>query len=173
MEDSFIREFERFFKDNENVLYRIVRGFTESGDLAKDIVLETMMALYERWKKVRNFENKTGYAVRIAINKAKKKYLLKKASGWLLFLPDDELISKESGANNPELIAVRGEQEEWLAREIDKLRVDERRIILYKDIDKLKFEEISILLKLKLPTVKSIYRRGKLKLAKNREAKYA
>lgn len=173
MEDSFIREFERFFKENENVLYRIVRGFTESKDTAKDIVLESMMVVYERWGKVRDFENKTGYAVRIAVNRAKKKYLVKKMKNWLIFLPDDELQSKESGIENPEIKAVRTEQEEWLGKELDKLRKNEKNIILLKDLDKLKFEEIASLLELKLPTVKSIYRRGKIKLAKLWEVKYA
>ncbi len=172
MED-FLQEFERFFKDNENVLYRIVRGFTDSKETAKEIVLETMMTVYERWTKVRDFENKTGYAVRIAVNKAKKRYIMRKVKGWLIFLPDEELLLKESGGENPELKALRFEEEEWLSRELENLRKDEKRIILLKDLEKLKFEEIASFLKLKLPTVKSIYRRGKLKLKERWEVKYA
>ncbi len=173
MEDSFLEEFERFFKENENVLYRIVRGFTDSKDTAKEIVIEAMMAVYERWEKVRNFDNRTGYAVRIAINRAKKRYMLKKVRGWLVFLPDDEMLSKESPLENPETAALQSEQEEWLKRELENLRANEKRIILLKDIDKFKFEEISSILNLKLPTVKSIYRRGKVKLKERWEVKYA
>jgi DNA-directed RNA polymerase specialized sigma24 family protein len=93
--------------------------------------------------------------------------------GWLIFLPDEELLSKESGIENPEVKAIRSEQEEWLSIELDRLKKTEKDIILLKDIDKLKFDEISSFLNLKLPTVKSIYRRSKLKLTKLWEARYA
>ncbi|MGA2142083.1 MAG: sigma-70 family RNA polymerase sigma factor [Brevinematales bacterium] len=172
MEESILREFESFFKNNENVLYRIVRGFTDSKDSAKEIVLEALMAVYERWEKVRTFENKTGYAVRIAVNRAKKRYLVNKVKSWLIFLPDEDLIDKENGLGSPEVSALKAEQEEWLGNELDRLRADEKRIILLKDLEKLKFEEIGSALNLKLPTVKSIYRRGKNKLKDRWEDRY-
>lgn len=173
MAGSLEKEFELFFKENENILYRIIRGFTDSKDSAKDIVMEAMMIVYDRWEKVRNFNNRTGYAVRVAINKAKKNLMMRRLKSWLVFQPDEELLSNASTLESPEDFAVYRDQEKWLAEELDNLKENEKRIILLKDMEKKKFEDISALLNMKLPTVKSIYRRGKLKLTRSWEVRYA
>ena len=46
-------------------------------------------------------------------------------------------------------------------------------MIVLKDVEGLKMREVSDILRLKLTTVKSLYRRGKLKLAKDLEAENA
>ncbi len=173
MDEQRIREFEVFFKENENTVYRIIKGYTKSHDAAKDIVLESMMVVYDNWNRIKNYENKTGYIVKIAINKVKKRFLTEKVKNWLTFQSDEESLRNVYIKDDPEEKVLHMEEEEWLERELQKLKEAEKNIIIFKDRDKMKFDEIAALLNIKLPTVKSLYRRGKLKLAREWEASYA
>jgi RNA polymerase sigma-70 factor (ECF subfamily) len=160
-------DFESFFRKNENTVYRIVKGYIFSRDTAKDIVIETMMKVYERWDKIREFENATGYTVRIAINLAKKYLTDRKLKG--LFSLDEDAINNIPAWGNPEDIVMTAEETRKIEEELGQLKEIERNVILLKDVDKMKFEEIAGVLSQKLPTVKSHYRRGKIKLAKRLE----
>ncbi len=165
-------EFEIFFKENQNTLYRIVKSYVKSRDTAKDIVLETMMIIYDKWQRVLNFENKTGYAVRIAINKAKKMLLSKKLKKWLPLLHSEDEEQWISNLETPEEAFIRQEENRFVENELQKLKENERNIIILKDIDEKKLVEIAVIMNMNLSTVKSHYRRGKLKLSKMWEANY-
>lgn len=162
--------FDLFFKENENVLYRIVKGYVYSRDSAKDIVIEAMMKVYEKWERMENFENKTGYAVRIAINMAKKYLVERRLKGH--FTVDLDNIEDIPFHENPEDIIMTKEEMKELETELGRLKDIERNIILLKDIERKKFDEIAQILTKKVPTIKSLYRRGKLKLSKRMEEVY-
>ncbi len=164
--------FELFFKENENTLYKIIRSYVKSPDTAKDIVLETMMKIYERWENVQYFENSVGYAVRIGINMAKKNLMENKLKSFLPILGDDGNQNLASNTYNPENSVLKDEEDTWLEQELYKLKEIERNVIILKDIDKKKFEEIAGIFNQKLSTVKSHYRRGKIKLSKKLEEIY-
>lgn len=165
-------EFESFFKETENTIFRIVKSYVKSTDTAKDIVLEVMMKVYQRWERVRSFDNKTGYAVRIGINMAKKYLMDNKVKSFIPFIYDGEDVEIASHYKNPEASMIKSEEEEWLEKELGNLKDIEREIILLKDIDRKKFEEIAVIFNKKLPTIKSHYRRGKIKLSRKLEEIY-
>ncbi len=163
------QDFELFFKKHQNTIFRIVRGYVRQKDTAEDIVLETMAVIHARWDRVKTFENPAGYAVRVAINRAKRHLLARKVGSWLSFHEPENSPEVGSPAGNPESAVLKKEEEEWLTRELGALRDMERVVILIKDIDRKKFEEVAEILEMKLPTVKSIYRRAKMKLARRWE----
>lgn len=165
-------DFEAFFRENQKTVFRIIRSYVRERDTAQDILMETMYAVYKRWDRVKDFENKTGYTVRIGINRAKKHLIQKKVKGVVRSFYDDEEHDIRSRNRDPEAAAIHNDEDGWLENEMDNLKDIEKNIIVLKDLDQKKFEEIAGFLGMKLPTVKSLYRRAKLKLSGKWEAKY-
>ncbi|MCX7821033.1 MAG: sigma-70 family RNA polymerase sigma factor [Brevinematales bacterium] len=159
------KEFEKFFNDNQHLLFRIVNGYVKDRELAKDIVVETMYIVYERWHQIVKMKNSVAYAVRIAINRAKKFLLNKKIKN--VFFSDMQEDVESSYRLEDETIDK--EIFNWINISINELNENERNVILLRDGDNLKFEEIAELLLLNLSTVKTLYRRGKLKILKKWE----
>ena len=165
-------EFEEFFRQNQNTVFRIIRSYIRERETAMDILMETMYAVYQRWDRVRNFENRTGYTVRVGINRAKKHLIQNKIASAVRFFKENEEHEIGSSVRDPETTALHNEEDGWLMGEIAKLKEVERNIIILKDMDSKKFEEIAGMFGMKLPTVKSLYRRAKIRLSEKWEAKY-
>ena len=166
------REFEQFFRENEALLFRLVRGYVHSRDKAQDIVLEAMTIVYRNWERVRNFENRTGYLVRIGINMAKKSLLFQKKEKVIYLEDQDSMDYLFRPSASPENIAIWGEEDLFLKKCLSSLREEERNVIMLRDLERKRFEDIAGILGIKLPTVKSHYRRGKINLAGKMEAYY-
>jgi len=158
-------DFEAFFKTNQKMIYRMIYNYVKRKDLSEDLVIEVFMKVYQKWGKVKDFENPIGYLVRIAINRAKKEVMKKKVMEFLPF--ESEMVSLR---DHPEEKMLVKEENSHLERLLDSLKVQEKEVILLKDLDGLKFSDIAMALKMKLPTVKSHYRRGKEKMVKMMEA---
>ncbi len=159
--------FETYFKENQNLLFRIVYSYVRKRDIAEDITVETFMKVHERWDKVNTFDNPVGYLVRIGINMAKK-HLLKNKFSWGVLHED-----MKSDDIDPETWSLLAETNQQLEQALMALKDEERTIVLYKDLEEMKFQEIADILDMKLPTVKSLYRRAKLKLIQETEVSYA
>lgn len=172
MENGQKPGFEDFFEKNQNTIYRIIRGYTRNSEAAKDILMDVMLKLFERWERVSLFDNVTGYAVRIGINMAKRLKMMAAIKKIIPIEPYDAENGIRDGKMNPEERTVMLTEYERLEDEMTRLKDIERNIILLKEMDELKFEEIARLLNLKLPTVKSHYRRGKIKLVEKLEDPY-
>jgi DNA-directed RNA polymerase specialized sigma24 family protein len=134
------REFENFFRTNQNTLFRIILGYVCQTEISEDLTVETFIKIFERWEKVQKMHNPTGY-LEILENKA------------------------SDPGGSPEEIFFENRRNQALEAELLRLREKERNIVLLKDISGHKFGEIADILSMKLPTVKSIYRRTKIKLA--------
>lgn len=156
-----IFDFETFFKENQKTVYRIARSYVKSPDIAEDVTIEAFIKAHSQWQRVQGFENPVGYIVRIAINKAKNFLLRNKFAGML----DIFGVEIKTNRRDPEAMALLNEENSVLEAELLALKEVERTIILLKDIDGIKFDDICTALEMKLPTVKSIYRRAKLKLS--------
>ena len=163
-------DFEAFFKENENMVYKIIRGYIKQRDTAKDIVLETMMVIYNHWERVSLMRNNKGYLVRVAINAAKKHLIKGKLKKFFSIDQIDErfLISPD----NPLDKTLSNEENKWIEAVLSGLKENERNIIMLKDIERKKFDDIAILLNMKQPTVKSLYRMAKLKMSAKMEVQY-
>ncbi len=162
------REFEHFFIEYQNVLFKVVFGYVAQREIAEDLVVETFIKIYERWKKVRRMENPAGYLVRSGINHAKT-YLKLSSKQRTQDISDHE-FSKPG--DSPEMSFFLNQENNILETELLRLKEKERNIVLLKDLSRQKFQEIAHVLNMKLPTVKSIYRRAKIKLAKALEEIY-
>ncbi len=159
------KEFDKFFMDNQNLLFRIVNSYVKDREIAKDIVVETMYIVYEKWNKVIKMNNAIAYAVRIAINKAKKVLLSNKVKSIFFSNIENDIESTIKIEDD----AIDREKAEWLNKAINELNESERNVILLREMEMLKFEEIADILSLNISTVKTLYRRGKLKILKKWE----
>ena len=156
------KEFENFFKEHQNTLFRIIFGYVRQTEASEDLVVETFIKIYERWNRIKRMDNPTGYLVRSGINLAKT-YL--KRNTRLQTLEISENVASNS-MDSPDKIFFLKQQNQDLEAELLKLNERERNIILLKDMSGYKFVDITDHLGMKLSTVKSIYRRAKIKLAK-------
>ena len=107
-------------------------------------------------------DNPTGYLVRSGINLAKT--YLKKSNMLRTVEISENVMSNPT--DSPDKIFIQKQQNRALEAELHRLNEKERNIILLKDMSGHKFSDIADLLSIKLPTVKSIYRRAKIKLVK-------
>jgi RNA polymerase sigma factor (sigma-70 family) len=156
------KEFGIFFKEYQNTLYRIALGYVRQREAAEDITIDGFLQIFKRWERVSLMTNPAGYAVRTVINLAKS-YL--KREGRMRQIGYDE---KQIGniIDSPEHRFFMKTANAELERELFGLEEKGRNLILLKDVDGHTFQEISDIMSMKLPTVKSIYRRAKLQLAK-------
>jgi RNA polymerase sigma-70 factor (ECF subfamily) len=152
--------FEEFFRTNQRLAYRIAFAILRKRDLAEDAVTDGFIRIYNKWNQVKNMDNPQGYLARTVSNRAKTLWVKNVATQNSAEL-DEEAVS---GYSDPETKAVNREQDKWLEKALETLKSIEREIIYLKDLDGLKFEEVASLLNMNLSTVKSHYRRAKLKL---------
>jgi len=153
--------YETFFTEHQNRVYRVILGYVREHETAQDLTIEAFMRVYDRWDRVRTMENPGGYLMRTGINCART-YLRKQVKRRTVPVTDRETSGRQQ---SPELLFFRNEEYRALERSLLCLKERERNVIIMKDIAGHTFKEISGELGVKLPTVKSLYRRGKIKLA--------
>ncbi|OHD54947.1 MAG: hypothetical protein A2Y33_03055 [Spirochaetes bacterium GWF1_51_8] len=169
MENELERGFTDFYKSNRGLLYRILRGYVRSNGTAEDLVSEAFIRVYGHWVRVRSMENAVGYLVRTGVNLAKTRLTRDKFLGWTQL----EHVGETAARKYTEEAFFIGEENRLLEEGLTALREEERNVIIMKDIDGRTLEQTAEVLGLKLPTAKSLYRRGKLKLMKSLEEKDA
>ena len=161
------KEFEHFFKEQQSRVYRVVLSYTHERATAEELTLEAMMRVYERWTRVRKFENPSAYLMRIAVNLAKRFFINR---------PKNQFVNGKAEVadhRHPENTVILKEENSRVERAMKRLSEKERQLIILKDVEGLKIREASETLGLRLSTAKSLYRRGKLKLAKILEVENA
>lgn len=63
-----LRNFEHFYAAEVDDLYRTLAIVLRDADLAHEAVDEAMARAFQRWNKVRSYENPTGWVYRVAMN---------------------------------------------------------------------------------------------------------
>lgn len=154
-------DFESFFKENQKLAFRFAYAVLKKRDLAEDAVTDAFLRVYNKWEQVRTMDNPKGYLVRTVSNRAKTLWVRNSVVPGFSEL-DEESVS---ALGDPERKAVQSEEDKWLEKALLELKAIEREIIYLKDLDGMKFEEVAELLEMNLSTVKSHYRRAKLKLS--------
>lgn len=162
--------FDSFFREHQSLLARIIRYYVRSMDTAKDLSAEAFIEVHRRWERIRQMDNPTGYLVRVGVNRAKRFLLKAKLTGFFGTVEDDTEV--RDVRNRPDEEAVAREEDRWVERELESLKDAEKQVVILRDLENRKFEEISNLLGMKLPTVKSHYRRAKIRLSERLEAEY-
>ncbi|MBN2324031.1 MAG: sigma-70 family RNA polymerase sigma factor [Spirochaetes bacterium] len=154
--------FETFFKRHQNIVYRVILGYVRECETAEDLTVEAFMKVFERWDRVRTMKSPEGYLVRTGINCAKT-FLRGQRRQC-----DVAVTGRESGGkrDSPELLFFRNEKRREIEKALLGITQRERNVIIMKDMGGRTLAEISHMLGIKLPTVKSLYRRGKKKLVR-------
>jgi RNA polymerase sigma-70 factor (ECF subfamily) len=142
--DGNIEAFGLLVRKYENFVFTLVRGLVFSDEPAKDICQETFLRAY---KALRRFENNSTFKTwlyRIAYNTALnyiKKYKL---------YNEQEIDEANYHGGNSEDIPLRM----TLRKLIDRLKPEQKAIIMMHYFDELKYEEISEVLQCPVGTVK-------------------
>jgi len=157
------REFEGFFREYQNSVQKLIAGYVGNRETAEDLAVEAFIRVFNRWNRIRKMENPAGYLMRTGINLAKT-YL--RDRGKLRTVDITENPASKP-LETPDNIFFRNEDNRTVERQLLRLKEKERNIVIMKDISGHTLKEISDVLDVKLPTVKSLYRRAKLKLTRN------
>lgn len=164
-------DFDSFFREYENLVWRIVRSYVKNRETSRDLAAEAFIEIHRRWDRIRLMDNPVGYLVRVAVNRAKR-HLVRSKVEFLLNGGDEEMEVVDH-YGTPEAVTIAREEDRWVEKALGNLKDEERQVVVLRDLDGRRFEEISRLLGMKLPTVKSHYRRAHLRLAEKLEAEYA
>jgi len=160
-------EFESFYREHKDLLYRWAYSFTHDRDEAMDIVQEACMIIVRQWPRVREMENAVGYTLRIIGNLAKRR---KKRPQAILL--DDEGWSTIPTESDFDTRLIDEERQAWLVKALDTLKTIEKEVIVLRDGEEMDFQTLATHLGLNLSTAKSHYRRAKQKLLQLWEETY-
>ncbi len=152
--------FETFFNRYQNSVCKVILGYVREHETAEDLTIEAFMKMFDRWERVRMMENPGGYLMRTGINLAKT-FLREREKRKTVTITGRETLGRQ---DSPDLLFFQNEENRVLEKGLLSLSERERNIIIMKDIAGRTFREISNELDVKLPTVKSLFRRGKIKL---------
>ena len=165
MENSLDRDFEDFFIKNQELVYKVIKGYIFSDEDAKELTVKAFIIVYKNWQRVAKMQNPRGYLIKVGVNLAKK-YRRENGKNISIFSLDENTPANTKSVEDQ---TFEKDKNQWLSREISKLKDIEKQVIILRDLEGLKFEELSRFLSIPLSTVKSHYRRGKLKIIKSWE----
>jgi len=166
-EDAFKDIIQKYYKLIFRFLFNYLGGSFESADLTQEVFLKV-------WKNIKKYDKKYSFKTwifTIARNTAidflrKKRELVfsdfENEDGTVIFedvISDDELL--------PDEIFFNEENTKKLKKELEKLPLKYKEVILLKYQEEMNFEEISVVLKRPVETVKSQHRRALILLRKN------
>ena len=159
--------FERVMRENNQRLYRVVRGMVRSDDEAEDIVQETYVRAFRGFA---GFEGRAAVAtwlIRIAINETRDRQRRSRPTASLeetaTILAMDSYRSTMPGSAqpDPEAATARVEIRRYLEKSIDGLPDPLRDVFALRALDEFSTREVAELLDLKPETVKTRYHRAK------------
>ena len=132
-------EFEVFYADRRDELYRTLAVTLRNSDLAREATDEAMVRAYARWSKVRRFKNPSGWVYRVAYN-------------WAL----DRLRRGEPPTEGP---GGFGSDDPLprpdLARALDSLPVEQRAVVVLRVVHDWSEYDVAYALSIPVGTVKS------------------
>ena len=133
--------FDDFFRVHHDRVYRAIAMTIGDHDLAADATDEAMIRTYERWRRVRTYDNPPGWAYRVALNWARSKQRRHK------FRADREvpdIASVDDPPNDPSLMAA-----------VAQLPMEFRAVIVLRYFLDWSQEQIADALEIPVGTVKS------------------
>ncbi|KAB3525665.1 RNA polymerase sigma factor [Alkaliphilus serpentinus] len=147
-------------------VYRTAFYILKNEQDSKDVVQETFIKAYNKIDSLKEYDKFEGWIYRISFNLAIQKYKTNKRE-----LPVEDLGKVISyidvkTSDLPEKILEAKEHKEYIAQEINNLKIEYKEIILLYYYLDLSYEEISEVLNLKIGTVKSRLFRAKEELRK-------
>lgn len=162
-----IYAFDLIVKRYKQQLLNFVFRFLNNREQAEDVVQETFLRVYRKRNAYKQVAKFSTWIYTIAGNLARTE-LRKRKRRQLFSLSDIGMEEKDyeiaSDEFNPEKYTNTVMHEQIIQREINKLSVKFREVIILRDIQGLAYEEIAEIIKVPLGTVKSRVNRARLRL---------
>jgi len=159
--------FEALVARHEGSVHRFARTLTPDEGAAEDALQETFLAA---WRGASGFRGEASVRTwlftiaRHAVAKQERRHVGEPALEDATEL--DELgVQAGWGSEDPETATVRREQHDAVARALDMLAPEDRRVLVLRDLEQLSGDETAAVLGLTLPAMKSRLHRARLRFA--------
>lgn len=160
--------FERLVERHQAAVYRFVRALGPDSASSEDALQETFLAAWRSAATFRGESSARTWLLTIARNAALRQSRRRAGEPDVDDVaPLDELaIAAGWGASDdPETAAIRGEERAAVARALDSLGLEERRVLVLRDLEQMTGDEAARILGLTLPALKSRLHRARLRFA--------
>ncbi|MFZ7120897.1 MAG: RNA polymerase sigma factor [Eubacteriaceae bacterium] len=158
-----ISSFEILVNEYSRKVYNIVFRIIGNEEDTKDISQEVFIKIYKKIKTFKEQSELSTWIYRIAVNCAKD-HLKKRKENIFVHDFNQSQNNMLSNEDIPEDNVESKENTEILINALDRLKQEQREIIVLKDIQDFTYEEISKILKISLGTVKSRLSRSRVRL---------
>jgi RNA polymerase sigma-70 factor (ECF subfamily) len=160
--------FEQLVTKHEASVYRFVRTLTADVPRAEDALQETFLAAWRAAATFRHGSSVRTWLFAIARHAVERQFRRRVGEP----APEDqvsiEALGIEAGwgsPGNPEDVVLRQEQADIVARALDALGPDDRRVLVLRDLEGLDGDEAAQVLGVSLAAVKSRLHRARLRFA--------
>jgi RNA polymerase sigma-70 factor (ECF subfamily) len=168
-----VGSFSELIRRHSGRLYRTVVGLTGNVEEAEDEVQNAFLKAFTHIQAFRGSARFSTWLTRIAINEVLDRLRERKATASWVSLDElgpadaeDDFQPRQvqAWADDPERLYSRAETRRLVERELMKLPVKYRLVILLRDIEQLPGDEVAAALGLPLPTMKTRLFRGRMML---------
>jgi len=146
--------FEILTSEHQKYIYNVILRIIFDKEEALDLTQETLLKAYLNIKKFKGNSSFRTWLYRIAINCAMD-YLRKRNVERSNFREIEEFENEVKDFETPEEVVDKKLTAEIVMKEINKLPLDYKVVLILRDIEGLNYEEISKIMNLNLGTVKS------------------
>jgi RNA polymerase sigma-70 factor (ECF subfamily) len=153
---------------HESAVHRFVRTLTSDRSAAEDILQEAFLAAWRGAGRFRAEASVRSWLFTIARHAAyrhSRRHAGEPAEADNTPLDDLGVAAGWGAPPDPEAEAMRREDRETVARVLDSLDADDRRVLVLREIEQLSGEETAAVLGLSLPALKSRLHRARLRFA--------
>lgn len=149
-----------------NFIYRIIGD----SSFAEDLLQETFMRVYLNKNSYREIAKFSTWIYTIASNLSKTELRRQKVRRWFSLSgskDDDRPMEIANDDLAPDETMLQNSTLDLIHKEIQKLPLSFKEVIILRDVQELSYEEISTILNIPLGTVKSRVNRGRTRLQKS------
>ncbi|HHY79374.1 MAG TPA: sigma-70 family RNA polymerase sigma factor [Thermoanaerobacter sp.] len=149
-----VEAFEILASEHQKYIYNVILRIIFDREEALDLTQETLLKAYLNIKKFKGNSSFRTWLYRIAVNSSMD-YLRKRNVERSNFREIEEFENGVKDFETPEEVVDKKLTAEIVMKEINKLPIDYKVVLILRDIEGLNYEEISKIMNLNLGTVKS------------------
>jgi len=167
--------FEQLVERHQASVYRFLRTLVRDASTCEDALQETFLAVWRNASAFRGESSPRSWLLTIARHAAMRQFRRRVGEPQpddfapldddVTSLLDLGLAAGWGSPVNPEAAAIRGEERASIARALDSLDADDRRVLVLRDLEQMTGEEAAAILGLTLPALKSRLHRSRLRFA--------
>jgi RNA polymerase sigma-70 factor (ECF subfamily) len=159
--------FDQLMLRHHSSVHRFIRTLTTDDGAAEDALQETFVAAWRGTGAFRGDASVRSWLFTIARHAVHRQF--RRPAGAP---PPDEVASLDDlgvqagwGSSDPEAAAIRSQRRETVARALESLDPEDRRVLVLRDVEQLTGEETAAVLGVTLPAMKSRLHRARLRFA--------